>query len=194
MQDYRRRPDAEFGGLTKFRRSRFLNDVLKKNSISRPKILMTFCLVIDHVFQIFHISLLYEMSYITVSSQEKPLFQKIIPWWHLYFTLFVLSHASDNTTQNIPHLKFWGDSHPRSPLMCRALPGARKKGKPRMRWIDIMEKWAEMSFDKLLMEMTSRRWALIIYGRPQGELTPSPSTDDVMRPPEPDPFPSTLTS
>ena len=42
------------------------------------------------------------MSYMTLSSQEKPLFQKRIPWQHLFFTLFVLLHASDNTTsQNI---------------------------------------------------------------------------------------------
>jgi len=59
---------------------------------------------------------------------QKPLFQKIIPWWHLFFTLFVLSRASDNaTSQNIggrmhgpsPTSKFGGPSPspPRSPPM-----------------------------------------------------------------------------
>src|SRR6218665_1163584 len=67
------------------------------------------------------------MSYMTFSSQEKPLFQKRIPLCHLFFTLFVLSRASDNTnSQNIggpmhglsPHLKFSRErppSPPRSP-------------------------------------------------------------------------------
>ena len=49
-------------------------------------------------------------------SREKALFQKIILWWHLCFTLFVILRASGNpTSQNIgrtdawavPHLKFW---------------------------------------------------------------------------------------
>src|SRR6218665_1532821 len=51
------------------------------------------------------------MSYMTLSSQKTP-----------FKTLFMLSHASDNTTSlNIwgdqcmgrPHLKFWGDSTPK---------------------------------------------------------------------------------
>ena len=29
------------------------------------------------------------------------------------------------------------------------VPGERKQGRPRMRWIDNMEKWTGMSFDKL---------------------------------------------
>src|SRR6218665_92483 len=54
------------------------------------------------------------MSYMTLSSQEKH-----------FFSLFILSHTSDNTTsQNIggadawavPHLKFWGDRPPSLPL------------------------------------------------------------------------------
>src|SRR6218665_2593167 len=64
------------------------------------------------------------MSYMTLFSQEKPLFQKEKFLYDTFFTLFTLSRASDNTTsQNIggtdawavPHLKcFWGD-HPPAP-------------------------------------------------------------------------------
>jgi len=59
-----------------------------------------------------------------MSSQEKPLFQNRIPWKH-FFTLFVLSHASDNTTsQNIgrtdawavPPPQIWGGTVPSVPL------------------------------------------------------------------------------
>src|SRR6218665_1159310 len=62
--------------------------------------------------------------YAALSSREKPLFHKknslMIP--------FLLSHASDNTTsQNIgwtdawavPHLQFWRDRPPQSPLSLR---------------------------------------------------------------------------
>ena len=35
--------------------------------------------------------------------------------------------------------------------------GNKKAGIPKMRWIDDMEKWAKMSFDKLLRE-TEDRW------------------------------------
>src|SRR6218665_223636 len=64
------------------------------------------------------------MSYVILSSREKSLFQKIIPFDDTFFTLLVLSRASDNTTsQNIggrgawavPHLKFWGDGPIQSP-------------------------------------------------------------------------------
>src|SRR6218665_839468 len=42
------------------------------------------------------------MSYVILSSREKSLFQKIIPFDDTFFTLLVLSRASDNTTsQNI---------------------------------------------------------------------------------------------
>ena len=58
---HRRRPGAEFGGRTKFRRPKFLNDLFyEKISILRPKFLMTF-LVIDHIFQIFPVFTLCEM-------------------------------------------------------------------------------------------------------------------------------------
>src|SRR6218665_1409942 len=60
------------------------------------------------------------MSYMTFSSQEKPLFQKRIPLWHLFYSVHTLSCASDKTTsQNIggavPHLKFWWTVHPSPP-------------------------------------------------------------------------------
>ena len=37
------------------------------------------------------------------------------------------------------------------------VPGARKQGKPKMRLMDDMEKWAKMSFEKLLKK-TENRW------------------------------------
>src|SRR6218665_375653 len=76
---------------------------------------------------LFSISLLCQMSYMTHSSREKPLFKKLIPWSHLLFTLFLLSRTSDNTTsQNIggrmhgpfPHPTYLGD-RPQSPLGLR---------------------------------------------------------------------------
>ena len=62
----------------------------------------------------------------TLSSQEKPLFQKRIPLWHLFYS--VRLRASDNTTsQNIggtdawavPNLKFWGTRSPSPHLNLR---------------------------------------------------------------------------
>src|SRR6218665_1671032 len=73
------------------------------------------------------------MSYMTLTSQEKPLFQKIIPLMTPLFHLFELSHTSDNTTffkywgtnaWDVPHLKLWGDrspSPPRSPPLRTAI-------------------------------------------------------------------------
>src|SRR6218665_453629 len=73
------------------------------------------------------------MSYMTISSQEKPLFRKEFFDNTYFFTLFIFSHASDNTTsQNIggtdawavPHLKFLGGpspSGPRSPPLTVAV-------------------------------------------------------------------------
>src|SRR6218665_2563808 len=72
----RQKPEQNPLDGEKCRRPRFLDDVFyKKNSIFKPKILDDLCLVIDHIFQIFPIFL----SYMTLSSREKTLFQKIIP-------------------------------------------------------------------------------------------------------------------
>ena len=44
------------------------------------------------------------------------------------------------------------------------VPGARKQGRPRTRWIDIMEKWAGMSFEKLLrVTMDRGRWNRLVH-------------------------------
>lgn len=37
------------------------------------------------------------------------------------------------------------------------VPGERRQGRRKMGWIDNMEKWAEMLFDKLLRESRNRR-------------------------------------
>jgi len=71
----------------------------------------------------------------TLSSQEKQLFQKRVPFMTPFFTLFVLSRASDNTTsQNIegtdawavPHLTFLGGTVP--PVLPRSPPLAMDHG------------------------------------------------------------------
>ena len=41
-------------------------------------------------------------------------------------------------------------------IMQGTVPGARKQGRPGMRWIVNMEKWMGMSFDKLLMGTKDR--------------------------------------
>src|SRR6218665_1413611 len=93
---------------------------------------MTFFLVIDLVLRIFpffsHIFRIFTMLNVVYDHflTRKPPF----------FTLFILSHTSDNTTsQNIggtmhgpsPHLKFWGDRPPlpppRSPALVSKLLG-----------------------------------------------------------------------
>src|SRR6218665_2232479 len=85
---------------------------------------MTFFLVIDLVLRIFpffsHIFRMFTMLNVVYDHflTRKPPF----------FTLFILSRTSNNTTsQNIgedqcmgrPHLKFWGDRPPQSPLGLR---------------------------------------------------------------------------
>src|SRR6218665_2988210 len=51
--------------------------------------------------------------YMTLSSQEKPLVQKRIPLYGTFFTLFVLSRVSNNTTTLL--LKILGDGCMGSP-------------------------------------------------------------------------------
>jgi len=49
-------------------------------------------------------------------------------------------------------------------IMQGTVPGARKQGRPKMRWIDNMEKWAGMAFDKLLRETGNRRrWNRLVH-------------------------------
>src|SRR6218665_2164650 len=107
----------------------------KKIFIFTPKISDDLFFVIDHVFQIFpilsrfSISLLREILCMTLSSPEKTPIPEINSLMNTFFTLFVLSRASDNTTsQNIggrmhgpsPTSNFLGDRPPippRSPPM-----------------------------------------------------------------------------
>src|SRR6218665_719954 len=80
----------------------------------------------------FSISLLCGMSYMTLSSRERSLFQKIIPLWHLFLLCsYFRTHPNNTTFQNIggtdawavPHLNlfFWGPS-PSVPLGFRPCP------------------------------------------------------------------------
>src|SRR6218665_3710158 len=93
---------------------------------------MTF-LVIDQVFLIliffrFSVSLLYQMSYMTLSSQQKAFFQQRNSLTTPIFPLFKLSRPSHNTTsQNIrgdqcmgcPPTSNSGGTTPQSPLGLR---------------------------------------------------------------------------
>src|SRR6218665_2853303 len=100
----------------------------EKFPFSRPKILMTF-LVIDQVFLIFPFFFQnLRISQLTVLNvvydpffTRKTTISEKNSLTTLFFTLFVLSRASENTTsQNIggtdawavPHLKFCGDRPP----------------------------------------------------------------------------------
>src|SRR6218665_3537486 len=88
----------------------------EKFQFSRQKFLITFFKVIDQIFQIFHFF-----------SQIFPMFAMLNVILTPFFTLFILSRASDNTTSlniggtnawAVPHLKYLGDrppSPPRSP-------------------------------------------------------------------------------
>src|SRR6218665_2239706 len=104
------------GGTKNF----FRGPISGKISIFRVKISDDLFLVIDLVLLIFpffsHIFRIFTMLYVVYDhflTRKTP-----------FFTLFILSRTSDNTTsQNIggtnawavPHLKFWGGPSPQSP-------------------------------------------------------------------------------
>ena len=115
-----------------------------------PKISDDF-LVIHRIFLCFCPSLWYlyclkpDIPYIAFSWRDKPLFQNKKFFRYTFFTQFVLSHASDNTTSPnigvtdtwaVPHLTFfWGDRPPvlpKSPPMrsCQTNPKMHKKVHP----------------------------------------------------------------
>ena len=93
-------------GTENFCGPRFLNDFSRKKfPFSRQKFMMTLPILgIDQVFRIFPFF-------------SPPIYDPFLTRKTPFFTLFILSRASDNTTsQNIggtdawavPHLKFWG--------------------------------------------------------------------------------------
>src|SRR6218665_383663 len=98
----------------------------EKFPFSRPKFLMTFSLVIDQVFpnfpffsQIFRIfiGLLCSMSCKTpLLTRKTTISENEFLYDIIFLTLFVLSHASDNTTsQNIGGTAHGGRMHGPSP-------------------------------------------------------------------------------
>src|SRR6218665_2370204 len=105
------------GGTKKF----FRGPISGKISIFRVKISDDLFLVIDLVLRIFpFFSHIFRMSTMLNVVYDHFLTRKT-----QFFTLFMLSRTSDNTTsQNIgggpmhgrsPHLKFWGEPSPQSP-------------------------------------------------------------------------------
>src|SRR6218665_364936 len=49
-------------------------------------------------------------------------------------------------------------------IMQGSTPGARKQGKPRMRWMDNMEEWTGMQFEDLLKKTRDRRkWSRLVH-------------------------------
>ena len=49
-------------------------------------------------------------------------------------------------------------------IMQGTIAGARKQGKPRMRWMDNMEEWTGMPFEDLLKKMRDRRkWSRLVH-------------------------------
>ena len=123
------RPGAEFGGTNKFFADQdfWMTFFRKQFPCSRPKFLMIFFshwtgfsdfpfLLPDFPYLL----LLCSMSYMTVSSQEQPLFQKKF-LYDTFFTLFVLSRAllfkifGGTDAWAVPHLKFLGDPPPSPP-------------------------------------------------------------------------------
>ena len=125
-----------------FRGPRFLNDVFSgKVPFSRPKFHFWWplFLVSDQDFRIFHFfsqifriftMLNVVLSYMTLSSQGKPLFQKRIPLWQLFYSVRTFARIWQHYFS-----KYWGDrcmsrpqpqivlgdrppSPPRSPPLC----------------------------------------------------------------------------
>src|SRR6218665_3080310 len=88
---------------------------------------------LDSLFR-FSVSLLYQMSYMTLSSQQKPSFNKRIPWRHLFFySLQTFAPIPQHYFSKYwgrpmhgpsPYLKFWGTVPP-VPLGLRPCPSLR---------------------------------------------------------------------
>ena len=49
-------------------------------------------------------------------------------------------------------------------IMQGTVPGARARGRPRMRWLDDMSEWSGLSTEELLRTTENRRgWRRIVY-------------------------------
>src|SRR6218665_144387 len=92
----------------------------EKFPFSRQKISDPLFLVIDQIFQIFP----FVSQIFPISAMLNVILDHFLTRKTPFFTLFILSRASHNTTSlNVggpmhgpsPHLKFWGDRPPRSP-------------------------------------------------------------------------------
>jgi len=126
---HRRRLGAEFGGAGKnFRRTKSLNDFFKeKFPFSHWKFLMTFFSLLP-VFMMSLLSEIWYIPYMALSWREKPLFKNKFFFRDTFFTQFVLSHASNNTTSpNIGGTDTWDGymGRPASQILGRRPPSLR---------------------------------------------------------------------
>jgi len=101
---------------------------MKNFPISRQKFLMTYFLVIDHVFQILRFFTLLNVVYDPFFTRKTTISYKNSLIRPFFFTLFVLSRASDNATSlniggtnawAVPTSNFGGD---RPPVPLRSPP------------------------------------------------------------------------
>jgi len=128
---HRRRFGAEFGGQKNFEDQNLSMTIRKKFHFEVQNFWWPF-----FNFQVF-LSLLSEMWYITCMYNyglfltRKTSISEKNPWWHLSFTQFVLSHASDNnSSRNIGGTDAWaitptsnlGGTVPPVPLHVSLLP------------------------------------------------------------------------
>src|SRR6218665_2599694 len=103
-----RKPGAEFGGTEKFLADQ--DDVFsEKISILAAKISDDLFLVINQVFGIFPLFSLIFRIFTLLDIVHDPFLTRKTP----FFTLFILSHTSDNTTsQNIGGTNAWAVPQP----------------------------------------------------------------------------------
>ena len=69
-------------------------------------------------------------------------------------------------------------------LMLEGIGGRRRRGKQRMRWLDGITNWLDMSLSELQeLVMDREAWRAAIHGVAKSRTRPSDSTDRVLQEP-----------